>query len=180
MILKKVDNIDNEEISLYINQIYKIKEFEIIEITQDILDSLVNEKNSLTMSLFYPLYPKKSFYFFCTFIVLTFLVFGFILDNIYNKKHNMKTTQVTPIVLHRASDSKTILKIIELFKYIKLNGIKIDKISYSKGKIKTTLYHKKKSHLLIFVNTYKKHLMIKLLKYNEIKRIFTMEITVEY
>jgi len=45
LIFKKVDKIDIDEISLYVKQMYKIDEFETIEITENYVDSLGEENN---------------------------------------------------------------------------------------------------------------------------------------
>ena len=180
LILKKVNKIDIEEISLYVKQIYKIKEFEIIEILQEYLDALVIKKNLPVVNAFHPLYPPKSFYIFCTFLSTSLLAFVLILYFIYYKEDNVKTIKHTQQIVNNFSSDKIIDKTIELFKYIKLDHIIIDKVSYTNSKIKTILYHKKKSHLLSFTNRYTKNLHIKQLKYNDIRSMYSMEITVEY
>jgi len=180
LILKKVNSIDEEEISLYVNQMYKIEEFEIIEITQDYLDSLAQEKCLFLNDGFYPLHPKKSFFVFSIFATASLFVLLFMIYSMYYKVEYINTTKPIKEIVHKTSTEGTINKTIELFKYIKLNHITIDKVIYSNKKIKTILYHKKKSQLLSFANSYKKNFRIKFLKFNEIQRMYTMEITIEY
>lgn len=180
LIFKKVNSRNKEEISLFVKQMYKIKEFETIEITQDYLDSLVHEKYLPFIDEFYPLYPKKSFYIFCTFITVVSLIFIFMVYFNYYQENSVKNTKPIQQIVHSIQDDKTMNKTIELFKYIKSNHIVIDKVTYSNSKIKTILYHKDKSHLLAFTNGYKENLHIKLLKFNDVKSLYSMEITVEY
>jgi len=182
LILKKVNSIDIEEISLYVNQMYKIQEFEIIEITQDYVHAIVQEKHLCVgvKDEFYPLHPKKSFLVFSTFAISSLFVLLFMIYGVYYKEEYITTAKPILKSVHKVSADKTINKTIELFKYIKLNHITIDKVIYSNKKIKTILYHKKKSQLLSFANSYKKNFHIKFLKFNEIKRMYTMEITIEY
>lgn len=180
LIFKKVNTIDVEEISLYVNQMYKIEEFEIIEITQEYIDSLLDEKKTLLNDEFYPLYPKKSFYVFSAFVTISSLIFILMLYLVYYKEEHVKIAKKVHTKVHRVSSNNSIDKIIELFEYIKLNDITIDNVFSSNKKIKTILYHPQKSQLLTFANTYKKNFNIKLLKYDDIKRMYIMEIIVEY
>lgn len=180
MILKKVSRINIDEISLYVTQMYKIQEFEIVEITQDYLDTLSQEKQLTIKHEFYPLHPKKSFFVFGVFLIASLFVLMLIIYNEYYKVEHTKNTNPITEMVHIGSNSKIIDKTTELFKYIKLNHIIIDKITYSNKKIKTILFHKKKSHLLSFADIYKKNFYIKFLKYNDMKNMYTMEITIEY
>jgi len=180
LILKKVNRIDEEEISLYVNQMYKIQEFEIIEITQDDVHALSQEKYLPLKDEFYSLYPKKSFFTFSIFATASSFVLLFMIYSVYYKVEYINTTKPIKKIIQKNSTDRTINKTIELFKYIKINHITIDKVIYSNKRIKTTLFHKKKSQLLSFANSYKKNFHIKFLKFNEIKRMYTMEITIEY
>ena len=179
LIFKKVNSIDKDEINLYVKQIYKIEEFEVLDITQKYLETLVSEQHLALNVEFISLYSKKSFYIFNVFVIVASFILILMLYLEYYKVGNVNDTKSTEKIVNIIKKDKIIDKTIALFKYIKLNNITIDKVSFSNKKIQTTLYHKKKSHLLSFANTYKKNFYIKLLTYDDIKDMYKMEIIVE-
>ena len=180
LIFKKVNSINLEEISLYVKQIYKIEEFKMIEVRQDYVKTITQGKDFVAKYDFYPLYPKKSFYIFSVFVILTLIGLILMIYTEYYKVKHVKTTKPVNNLVVKVSSNSSIDKTLELFKYIKLNGIMIEKVSSSNKKIKTILYHHQKSQLLLFANTYKNKFNIKLLKYDDIKGMYSMEIVIEY
>jgi len=181
LILKKMENSDKEEISLYLKQIYKIDKFEIIETTTESLKSLKKEETFSLVFPSYPLYPKKSFYYFLLFCIFSMgLLFILIYFDYEPKNDFSKTKTQSTIVTNTVTGKKTVKKVLNLFSYIQSQNIIIDKILYSNKKIKTVLYHNNKLQLLQFVNIYKSKLELKSLKYNETNKLYAMEISLEY
>jgi len=183
LILKKVKKLDKEEISLYLQQIYKIKEFKIIEVSEEDFEKSIEKSSMIEVTGSYALYPKKSFYFFIVFIISSLLI-CFI--SIYVDYINVNNITIVKQPIVKEIENKTItskniiIQTIELFKYLKVKKIQIEKVVYSKNKIKTTLSHKEKSNLLEFVKKYKKNIHLKSLIFSEIKNIYTMDISFEY
>lgn len=180
LLMKKVHTMDIKEVSLYVNQMYKIQKFETHHISQEYLDDIKQEKHLHVKDEFYPLYPKKSFALFSTFTVSSVILLILMIYTVYYKKDDIQHIKPVISVVNTDSSEMTIKKTSELFHHIKTEGIIIDKIIYFNKKIKTTLYHENKSYLLSFANTYKNNLQIKVLNYNEMNSMFTMEIIIEY
>jgi len=183
LILKKVKKLDKEEISLYLQQIYKIKEFKIIEVSEEDFEKSIEKSSMIEVTGSYALYPKKSFYFFIVFIISSLFI-CFI--SIYVDYINVNNIAIVKQPIVKEIENKTItskniiIQTIELFEYLKVKKIQIEKVVYSKNKIKTTLSHKEKSNLLEFVKRYKKNIHLKSLIFSEIKNIYTMDISFEY
>jgi len=183
LILKKVKKLDKEEISLYLQQIYKIKEFKIIEVSEEDFEKSIEKSSMIEVTGSYALYPKKSFYFFIVFIISSLFI-CFI--SIYVDYINVNNIAIVKQPIVKEIENKTItskniiIQTIEFFEYLKVKKIQIEKVVYSKNKIKTTLSHKEKSNLLEFVKRYKKNIHLKSLIFSEIKNIYTMDISFEY
>jgi len=181
LIFKKVNNSNKEEISSYIKEIYKIESFEIIQVSEDDIEELKLNITSNTMDHSYSLYPKKSFY---LFVLFSMCIFTILLLSVYVTYYPQKAIfeeiSTKKEISHFKNRDKVMPDTIELFKYIKLNKIMIEKVEYSNSRIKTTLRHKEKIHLLNFANIYSKTLQIKLLKFDEVEELYVMEIIIEY
>lgn len=181
LILKKFNSTTNEEISSYIQQMYKIEEFNIIEVKESDLEYSNEDKLCIDNSI-HPLYVKKSFYYFLSFLSISLC---FLIMIIY-WNHERSLIQINSFIdktnqsQKNSKNERVTRNIISLFQMMKDYNIKIEKISYINHKIKTILESKDESNLLAFTSNYNKEIQIKSLKYNEEKNIFIMGVTIEY
>lgn len=181
LVLKNMKTLDKDEICLYIEQMYKIKSFELIETTQELIDSLGTMKNNSIIPDIYPVYPQKSFYYFVLFTFVSIvLLFGLISFEYMQESFEVNTQTSPRITKTSTKDNKSINKALELFTYLHSSNIFIDKIAYRNRRVKTILYHPKKSKLLEFINKYKSSINLKSLKYNETKKLYALEIAIVY
>jgi len=179
LVLKKITTLDMNEISTYIQQIYNLSNFELIQISNETLLDIAQQKRSLYMDGFYPLYSKKSFN-----IFLAFSLLGLFLLLIFLYIGNLETAnKVTPIVQKKIQvkhKSDVMTQVDMLFKNIKSNTIIIEKINYENKQFQTILYHKEQKKLLDFANIYGAKIDIKTLKYEPTKKLYRMEVDIEY
>ena len=179
LVLKKITTLDMNEISTYIQQIYNLSNFELIQISNETLLDIAQQKRSLYMDGFYPLYSKKSFN-----IFLAFSLLGLFLLLIFLYIGNLETAnKVTPIVQKKIQvkhKSDVMTQVNLLFKNIKSNTIIIEKINYENKHFQTILYHKEQKKLLDFANIYGAKIDIKTLKYEPTKKLYRMEVDIEY
>ena len=92
-------------------------------------------------------------------------------------------TKSVSLVQKKVNNKNTKLvvpKVNVLFKKINAKSIRIEKINYDYKKFQTILYHRKQTNLLDFANMYKQKIQIKTLKYNDTKKLYAMEVTIEY
>jgi len=181
LILKKFNSTTNEEVLSYIQQMYKIEEFDIIEVKKSDLE-YSNEDKLHSGNSIYPLYVKKSFYYFLSFL---FISLCFLITIIYwNYERSLIQTNSSFDKTNQSQknnkNERVTKNIVSLFQKMKNYNIKIEKISYINHKIKTILESKDESNLLAFTSSYSKEIQIKSLKYNEEKKLYVMEVTIEY
>jgi hypothetical protein len=180
LILKKVNKIIKEEISLYIEQVYKINDFEIIEMKSDFYSKIKVKEGDIKMDSVYPLYNKKSFYIFILFTVMMFLglVISLYISSVKFNHNVIKSVNAKTIPIIDYSYSLT--HVVILFNSITLKNIQLKKVIYFNNQFQTTLLHKNKEYLLEFINTYKKNIYLKSLKYDAINDIYSLDISIEY
>ena len=173
LIYKKVENINKEELALYIQQIYKIQDFT-IEII-DVIDISI-KKNS---NILYPLYSNNVFTIFLFFVLSIFFV---LIGSVYLNYHYEETTLMIkkPIQNIKNNDYLSIINITTFFDDLKSSDIQIKNLTYSKSTLQTILKHKEKAHLLHFAKRYKKIIHIKSLQFDFNKNIYCMEISIVY
>jgi len=179
LIFKTIKNTDKKEIILYIEQFYKIKDFEIIEYKSGISD--LDTQDSTTSDYIYPLYPKKSFNYFLVFVMISILILSGLIYQDYKKAQNsstgVKSSQKNNSVIN---NSIIVSNVPDVFAYIKTNNIEIKKLFYINNQLKTSLAHKEKSYLLGFMNQYKEHIRLKSLKYDVAKSLYVLDVSLEF
>ena len=177
--LKKINKSKIEEIQVYVNQMYKISEFEVIEVSQDILDSLYTDNNIVSNIFFYPLYPRYSFVTFLIFTICTFIILILTLYFMDTNKITERENSV-PLVQEETLSSQIVNKSTEFFNQLKIDNIYIEHIGYKNNRAKIVLYHHSDKKLLDFSKKYVDVMKIKIIKYNEIKKQYIMEVVLEY
>jgi hypothetical protein len=194
IIFKQISNTDKDDITTYILQTYKIKIDNIINLDNKLYENCKKEyfsnyykKNTF---LFHTLYLDKSYQVFQIFVLGISLIFGYILfNNIINGKKILIKSSKEVIILenrynellevYKLNNKKPINTMIDFFKYIKLNGIKIKKVTYKNTKIQTILIHKNKKILLDIITMYANNIIIKSIKYDKNEVTYKMEILIE-
>ena len=179
LIVKKVNKIEKEELSLYIKQVYKIRKFDIVD---DVIDlSNFQPKNTTQSKQLFLLYPKKSFYYFCLFSISVLLL---LCISIYLEKNKYNDVVIKRPIIQKhivKLDNPSIVPFVtELFTYIKSKNIRIQQVYYINNQFKTTLMHSNKSSLLEFVNEFNKNISLKYFKYDEVKDIYMLDVSLEY
>lgn len=181
LIFKEIKEIEDDEIVLYVKQIYKIDDFELIRVSDEEikrLDSSINIPNS---NKIYRLEESKAFKVF-TFLSVSGLLF--LVISIYFTYYTHNKSPIIPTqkkILPQANNKKLILNdTLQLFENISTYKLGLGKINYRNHIITTTLLHPTKSTLLEFANLYKKKLTIKSLKFDETKKLYRAEVSIEY
>jgi len=179
--LKNISNTSDEEIIDYIKQIYKLEDFEVLLVSSSLLNNVDLKKYKAYNQVEVALYEDKSFLIFnlylgiSSFLLLAFLIYQ-VTQNSYQEIHYKPTTYKQKIPLL----NKPFEKVHELFSYIELNTMYINKISYTNNKIKTTLYDTNKQSLLKILNKYKKNIKLKSLVFSSENKLYSMVVIIEY
>lgn len=179
LIYKKVENINKEELTLYIEQIYKIQDFIIESIEEKDIENKKNLNEIQVSNIFYELYPNNVFNIFIFFVLsISFLLICLV----YLSYHYKETKPIVkePLQSIKNNDYLSITNIVTLFDDLKSSGIVINKLKYSKSILQTILKHREKAHLLSFVNRYKKTIHIKSLQFDANKNMYFMEVSIVY
>lgn len=183
---------NDEDIKNYVIQTYKIGldniykidnvEFQKLKV---LYESELANKNSLN---FVRLKKNNTFLIFKIFTSISIIVFLFIIYNTFdNKFYNLdsklldiqkKYTKLKHQSIDSLSHKQITPKLIELFKYIKLENITTTQIIYSKHKVQLGLRHKNKSKLLNFLTIYNGKIIIQKIEFLDDLEVHNMEIEV--
>jgi len=181
LILKKITAIEDDEITLYVQQIYKIDDFELIRVFDDEIKSLDDSMHIDSTNKTYPLNESKSFKIF-TILCASGLIL--LVMSIYFTYYTDDKSAIVPIqkeVIPKHTNKKMILKnTLTLFENISIYKLGLGKINYKNRIITTILSHPKKSTLLEFATLYKKKLKIKSIKFDETASHYIAEVSIEY
>ena len=190
---KKIDDISKEDIVLYVSQTYNltIDNISIIKPSQfEHIKANYFKNPDLKEVKFYPLDEDKSFLWFIYFVILIgiiFLYFGYgYIDSRLSIEKVEKPNKRIVLQLEKLHKIKTkhnfkaIDKTIELFKYLKIEGIKLEQIKYIDKKVDLVLSHLNKKKLLDFVTIYDKRIDIRSIKFDKNENIYKMDIRVFY
>ena len=189
LMLKHIENLEKKDILTFINQTYKLKINNIIELNSEKIEGFKNSYKSDKNIKYYTFYTTNSYRYFLLFCFVTTLLFGYLIyekiDNQTNHKNQIikqnndsNTLKIKDIYSDKTKG--TIVKMIEFFKYLKINKIDIKKVKYINNTLKTTLYHKEKESLLNLVSMYENKIVIKSIIYDKENQLFTMEVIIEY
>lgn len=180
LILKEISDTSKDDVIIYLKQIYKIQEFELVYIKKEDINNLKNKDCTLKDYEQYSLYPQKSFTIFLLFLVSSFIVFiSIIYMNFYYEK------VITPISKIKVesniinNQNKPINTTIDIFNDMIINDVQIDTISFVNNKLKMTLHSNSKTNLINFVSKYKKKVKIKSVKYDTSTTLHSMEVIIE-
>ena len=182
------------DINLYIQQTYKITLDNIYNITNKEFNHLkqlyINDKSYINMNSFYKINTNNISSLFFTYLFICTVLFGGFLYNIYVNKYtklNYKLQNIETkykVLLQQHNDkhkytSPISSEIINLFKYLKLEHIKLKAIIYEKNKIKAILLHKNKKNLLDILTIYNQKIKVNKIDYIKDKLLYKMEVEIE-
>ncbi len=189
ILLKKISNINPQDVQIYLEQSYKIK----IDQTIILPNNFTSIQNNLQTTLKYKFFRYKednSFRYFLLFSLLCSTLFSYILfDKISNPQ------QITPVTkqqvlldtkydkltkIYIKHNNKIITNTIDLFNYLKLNKITITTFKYANNKLNIDIVNKEKNKLFDFTTMYNGKIDIQSLNYLPDNQIFKMGLTIEY
>ena len=195
LVLKNVENVSNEDIKIYVYQTYNIKIDNFIQIDKETIQQLktkylLNNYKKIDIK-FHKIIENKSFTFFIIFLTVTTLLSLYILStkmdnsNIKDSKAN-KSPQTVLVQNHFSKlekiynkhNLKNIEKTIELFKYLKLQGITLETFEYKSNKIYANIVDKQKKKLLDFITVYTEDIEINSIEFNENDSVFIMSVEI--
>jgi hypothetical protein len=188
---------NEEDIKNYICTTYKIDIDNIVYINDTKFQELqlAYEKIPIVKRYnpFKKLKEKKIFLFFIiyvaisTFIMLIFLYNSFInSSSLVQSKQLKKITQQYQKLKQKQTnqkikyDTKIMPKIIELFRYIKLENLTIQKLTYTHNQITLALLHQNKNKLLNFLTIYNGKVNVHKVSLLENLSLYSMEIDIEF
>jgi|GEM_PF-2866449 len=195
LMLKNVENVSNEDIKIYVYQTYNIKIDNFIQIDKETIKQLktkylLNNYKKIDIK-FHNIIENKSFTFFIIFLTVTTLLSLYILstkmDNSNLKDFKANKSPQTVLVqnhfcklekIYNKHNLKNIEKTIELFKYLKLQGITLETFEYKSNKIYANIVDKQKKKLLDFITVYTEDIEINSIEFNEADSVFIMNIEI--
>jgi hypothetical protein len=194
ILFKKISQTIKEDIILYISQTYKIAIDNIFKIDKQFYENIKKEyfltyynKNDICIN---SLYVDKSFKNLKIFILTVTLIFSYIIFNKINGKEILSKSSKKLILLenkynnlsniYQQHNKKPINNMVDLFKYIKINRIKIHKIFFKNKKLQTILINKDKSKLLNMITSYSNNIQIQSIYYDKVELLYKMEVSIEY
>ena len=129
----------------------------------------------------YPIYEDNSFKFFRYFLLMSFFSFCLILYYRYDNSSTLVTntnkvtnSQETPYLHNKPLDN-----ILPLFQEMANHHLLTKKLYFKNNTIEMVLFHQSKDELLIFLNNSKYKILMKSLKYDSMKKAFSMDVIVE-
>ena len=186
----------HKDINSYVTQTYKLHLDNIYIIDDDNFNQLkllyTNENSTVKESSFYKLKDDNTFLAFIIFISISIIIFLIFLYNYYFTTHDTLSTKLTTTknkyehikqTQHNKKEpinnNKVSLKLIELFKYIKLENLITQKISYERDIISLALLYKEKDKLLNFLTIYPTTTTIEGIEFIKEQELYKMVIKIE-
>jgi len=186
-----IEDIKNYCVQTYqlpLDNIYKIDDswFKQLQVAYE--KDLSNQANTI----FTKLKGGNAFLFFSIFAFVSICIFTFFTYNSFSnisnssnerflniqKKYNKLKLQ-SQNSLAKINYTKITPKLIELFKYIKLENLTIAKIAYAKNQLQLVLLHKDKNKLLNFLTIYDHKTIIQKIEFLKEQNLYTMVINIE-
>ena len=185
-----------EDIKSYVTQTYKLKLDNIYKIDEDKFNQLKllhsNQNSTTKKSSFNKLKKNNSFFVFTIFTFISIIIFLIFSYSTYTNTQDTLLSKLTTVKnkyqqikqkQHSQSEpvnhNKISSKLIELFKYIKLENLTTQKISYESKIVSLALLHIKKDKLLNFLTIYPTNTTIESIKFLQEQEIYKMVIKIE-
>jgi len=186
---RKRNNDDIEDIKIYVTQAYKTNINTTYSITnisfEQLKETFQNKNKTKQLNNFKKLYSTNYFAIFglYSFVGITiFMVFLYVsfIKSLDDTKYQELLKQNQPTYTNQVQRKKIIPKIIDIFKYIKLENLSIEQINYTNNKAKLIVLHKDKEKLLNFLALYGGETTIERIVFLEQRNLYSMEIKVEF
>lgn len=184
MCLKVIEESNEEDIKLFIYQMYDLKVDKLHFIDDKKLEELkttFNEDSHKELKTI-PIVDSNSFDIFLFFILLLIFLSSIFLYIGYDQYQESKKQEIVKtikkekkIVRHKEDVSSSMVKI---FKFIKINNLKLLSIEYEKNRFHLKLESLKEKNLFDFVNVYFKKSQIKTIKKDIQTKNFIMEVVI--
>jgi len=192
LLYKNIDNILQEDIQKYIEQLYKIKVDKVTIIDKNryhsIKDNFITNRKKYSFD-FYTVTKEKSFTLFLIFLFVTVSIFSTaLLMQYHNAIDTTNKNTFTPqyekgykklLKLYKTTNIKPIDISISFFKYIKNNTITIENISYKNSKLYTTLIDTHRKKLLKVISNYTRNIAVQSIQFNKNKQNYEMDIIID-
>jgi len=192
LLYKKIENILQEDIQTYIEQLYKMKidKVTILDTVKSQLakDTFLNSSLKDTFT-FYSVHKDHSFSIFLVFISFVSMIFILLLYSLYN--HNYNTNAITKTTtkydkgykklygLYNEINKRAINKTLKFISYCKNSDILIDKINYKHSKLFIELKDKSQKKILKVVKNYEKNIEISSILYDNSLKIYKVAIVLD-
>ncbi|MEA3512841.1 MAG: hypothetical protein U9R37_04515 [Campylobacterota bacterium] len=188
--LKKIKNEKPLNIKAFVEHTFKITLNNIYEVDDNELNKLreLNNQKKSNPKVFKKLQENNGFRTFIYIFILTTTLFLYLLFNDIKKDNNtnicMKNSYKLEKQYHNLTkasyknDLKPTKYIKELFKYLKIDKIKVEKIQYANKKIKINISHKSKEVLMNFLTKYNKKIKINYISSDLPNSRYNMEFSV--
>lgn len=181
LFFKSMTTPNKNDIVLYIQQIYKFDQFDLVELSLEELKKLKEKEYTMSLNHEISLYEDNSFKVFASFLFFSLILFGSLLVYTHiNKQNQSMITPINPSHLPKKILNKPLDTVKSFITSIAATTIYIKKISFINNKFHTTLYDKDKSKILTLIKQYNKKIKVKSLKYDSKNKIYSMEVTIEY
>jgi len=193
LLLKNIEYSSQDDVEIFVSQTYHLSIDNIVVIEKQQFENIKDqyfEQPSSQLIKFHPLISDDSFRWFkiftlfCTFIFV-FLSYGYIsskMQPIQNTTHQDTSNKQLIKLKHiyNKHNFKAIEKTIELFKYLKIQNIKLISIKYENKKVEIVVSNEKKSKLLNFLTMYDNKVDIKFIEYQKDTNSYIMSAVVHY
>lgn len=188
--LKKIKNEKPLNIKAFVEHTFKVTLNNIYEVDDNELNKLreLNNQKKSNPKVFKKLQENNGFRTFIYIFILTTTLFLYLLFNDIKKDNNtnicMKNSYKLEKQYHNLTkasyknDLKPTKYIKELFKYLKIDKIKVEKIQYANKKIKINISHKSKEVLMNFLTKYNKKIKINYISSDLPNSRYNMEFSV--
>ncbi len=187
---KYIKNSSIKDIQNYIEQTYKLTLDNIVDYNSNkfnqLLSAYKNSKNNTKKVQFIKLKKDNLFSYFFIFFLISIVIFISISFTTYSNSINSINTKLLKLQIqykklqhNKISYIKITPKLIELFKYIKIENLISKSIVYEKYKIKLDLFHQDKTKLLNFLTIYNGNISIKNIEFVNDIQLYKMVVYIE-
>jgi len=192
VLYKEIQNILQEDIQTYIEQLYKIKIDNVTVVDNKKYVQVKNKFLSQTQKYsfnFHPLKKDNSFKIFSLYSVLIIIVFLFSLYVAINtNQHTIAKSEDIPLYekgykklysIYKKSEEKSINSSMEFFDYIASYNIFIEKLNYKNGTLNIILEDNNRKKLLQTISNYTKTIKVRSIQFDKSSNRYKMDIAID-
>ncbi|MEA3352997.1 MAG: hypothetical protein U9Q33_04165 [Campylobacterota bacterium] len=189
--LKQITDVSQEDIEIYVSQTYHMDINNVTYIDKTGLGQLKEKHHTIPLHLekkYHPVKVQSSYKLFIIYLTSSFIIFLSILLYKHTLDEQAKNTNIKPQKetiqynklkkIYKQHNNKIVDHMTEIFKYIKLNNILLQELTYD-NKFRIIVTHKQKINLLNLISTYNKKTNISSLIFDKQYNIYKMELEIE-